>query len=81
MSNTMDPEAVDLAELTAAVRDRCGPRLAGAVVGRTRIRDEVVEQLACSQLEAENLVDTMIGRGFVVRDESGGSVEWVLASE
>jgi hypothetical protein len=40
----------------------------GAVVGRTRLRDAVAHELQCSQLQAEQLVDTMIGRGLLVAD-------------
>jgi len=37
---------------------------AGFVVGRTAIRDAVAAHLACSQLEAETIVDTLVGRGL-----------------
>jgi hypothetical protein len=80
MCPQLDPESIDLATLSASLRRACGPALAGAVVGRTRIRDEVVHQLCCSELEGELLVDTMIGRGFIRRREhSGGQIEWLIA--
>ena len=37
----------------------------GFVRGRTVLRDTVVASLGCSELEAEEVVDTMIGRGFL----------------
>jgi hypothetical protein len=69
MTERLDPESVDLAELTRVVRTRCGSELPGEIVGKTRIRDEVAAHLACSELEAELLVDTMVGRGFAKRRE------------
>jgi hypothetical protein len=35
----------------------------GAVVGRTALRNAVAAHLACSELEAEELVDTLVLRG------------------
>lgn len=61
-----DPEEIDLAvlarELVAVLRESS---LEGYVVGRTRLRDAVAGTLRCSQLDAERLVDTMVGRGFL----------------
>lgn len=75
----MNPENVDLAELARSIRTDCGPVVDGAVVGRTRMRDAVVRNLECSQLEAEQLVDTLIGRGFVSRrDAVDGRMEWLV---
>lgn len=79
MSERIDPESVDLAELARVVRARCGPALPGEVVGKTRIRDEVMAHLECSELEAELLVDTMVGRGFAKRSEQpDGLVVWEI---
>jgi hypothetical protein len=62
-------EEVDLAELTAALRDRFARASpTGYVVGRTALRDAVATMLSCSQLEAEDIVDTLIVRGFVRYD-------------
>jgi hypothetical protein len=59
-------EDVDLAELTASLRARfAGAPPAGYLDGRTVLRDAVVEQLECSTLEAEEIVDTLVARGFV----------------
>lgn len=70
-----DPESIDLAALTKYLRDKLGAAVAGSVVGRTRIRDEVVAHLGCSQLEGEQLVDTMIGRGFLVTSHSSNRLD------
>jgi hypothetical protein len=59
-------EEIDLAELTAALRSRfAGAAPVGYLVGRTALRDAVAQELGCSQLEAEEIVDTMVGRRFV----------------
>ncbi len=59
-------EDIDLAELTAALRSRFGgvPPV-GYLDGRTALRDAVAERLECSTLEAEEIVDTLVARGFV----------------
>jgi hypothetical protein len=67
MSDRFDPEGVDLAEVACFLRETFGERVAGAVTGRTVLRNEVLHSLHCSELEAEQLVDTMISRGFIVR--------------
>jgi hypothetical protein len=59
-------EAMDLAELA----DKLERKFAvapptGYLVGRTVLRDAIAEDLMCSQLQAEELVDTMIERGFL----------------
>jgi hypothetical protein len=60
-----DPEQIDLAALASHLRAAIGPQAAGNIIGRTSLRDAVAEHLACSQLEAERIVDTMVGRGFL----------------
>jgi hypothetical protein len=40
-----------------------GAPIEGSIVGRTALRDAVTEHLGCSQLEAEELVDTLIAGG------------------
>jgi hypothetical protein len=66
----LDPESVDLAHVARGLRAAFGPFVEGAVVARTLLRDEVVRLLACSQLEGENVVDTMVARGFLVQRET-----------
>jgi hypothetical protein len=59
-------EDVDLAALTEGLRRRFSevPPV-GYLEGRTALRDAVQSALACSQLEAEDLVETLVARGFV----------------
>jgi hypothetical protein len=66
-----DRELSELAALAQHVEQTVGRVVAGAVVGRTRIRDEVVRFLGISQLEAEELVDTMVVCGFLVLQSTG----------
>jgi predicted DNA-binding transcriptional regulator len=82
MSHDLDPEAVDLATLTSMLHDICGTSVASAVMGRTRLRNEVSRRLGCSLLTSETLVDTMIARGFVRQKvHSNGWVYWAIASK
>lgn len=67
------PEEVDLAVLTRQLKTRFAelpPQ--GYVLGRSEIRDAVVEILGCSQLQAEELVDTMISLGYARFEGSPG---------
>lgn len=80
MESRFSPEEIDLAAIAVLLRQKCGPSVEGPVMGRTRLRDEVVRHLGCSQLQGEAVIDTMIGRGFLVRTERpGGSIDWVIA--
>jgi len=46
--------------------DTFGPAApVGYLPGRTALRDAVVDHLECSQLQAEEVVDTMIVQGFL----------------
>jgi hypothetical protein len=65
MTQTFDLEGVDLAAMVSVLRRACGSSVMGAVVGRTRLRDEVTRQLGCSLLMGEMIIDTMISRGFI----------------
>jgi len=78
---TLDIEHVDLADLLEVLRTRA-TELEGEVTGRSQMRDVVAAHLGCSMLEAEELVDTLIARGFarVVRDPEG-RVGWRLTTE
>jgi hypothetical protein len=63
---TFEPENVDLAELASELRRVfAGRRPVGYLLGRTALRDAVVNVLSCSQLQAEEIVDTMIARDFL----------------
>lgn len=61
-----DPERIDLAQ-TARELERlfanAPPR--GYLLGKTMMRDAVARVYECSQLEAEQVVDTMVARGFL----------------
>ncbi len=58
-------EDLDLAELTRSLRARlAGSPPVGYLVGRTALRDAVTEELECSELVAEEIVDTLVARGF-----------------
>lgn len=57
---------VDLAELTSRLQARFGGAApVGYLDGRTALRDAVTEELGCSELEAEEVVDTLVAQGFV----------------
>ena len=73
-----DPESIDLAELSNELRAACGHCIEDVVVGRTVLRDEVASRLDCSMLEAEQLVDTLIARGFVRQGALGDGREGLL---
>lgn len=82
MPNTLDIETLDLAELASSLEQSLGARVAGAIAGRTAIRDALVSKLDCSELEAELLVDTLIARRFVVQQrQADGRVAWLLSAE
>ena len=79
MSQRFDPEGVDLAQVAMFLRDAFGERVAGAVIGRTALRNEVLRCLPCSELEAEQIVDTMIARGFIVpATQPDAPAGWVI---
>lgn len=78
---TLDVEQVDLAWLASTLQESLGAAIAGPLDGRTAMRDAAAEELGCSLLEAENVVDTLIARGFarLERDEEGREA-WRLES-
>jgi hypothetical protein len=60
------PEDIDLSELAETLRRTFGEQPPiGYLPGRTAFRDAIVSHVGCSQLEAEQLVDTMVTRGFL----------------
>jgi hypothetical protein len=73
-----DPESIDLAELTGELRDACGHTIEDVVIGKTLLRDEVVDRFHCSLLEAEQLVDTLIARAFVRQTKQSDGREWLV---
>jgi hypothetical protein len=62
----MITEDLDLAELTSELKRRLGPgEPVGYLRGKSLMRDYLVELTRFSQLEAEELVDTLEDRGFL----------------
>jgi hypothetical protein len=79
MQERFDPESVDLARVARALEATLGFRPVGAIVGRTHLRDAVVREFACSQLEGEQIIDTMVARGFLrQRQGPGGVIDWEM---
>lgn len=63
---TLSLEDLDLAELTRSLRERlAGSPPTGYLIGLTALRDAVTDELECSELVAEEIVDTLVARGFV----------------
>ncbi|HTV21286.1 MAG TPA: hypothetical protein VMG12_21515 [Polyangiaceae bacterium] len=76
----LDVESVDLDAVKGMLKHLCGTSVAGAVIGRTRLRDAVARHLGCSLLMAEQLVDTMIARGFISQQvHPDGWVYWAIS--
>ncbi len=63
----MDLEQIDLSDLAARIRGHIPPMEppVGYLRGRSYFRDVVVHELGCSDLEAEELVDTLEMRGYL----------------
>lgn len=80
-------EEIDLAVVSSALeRMFVGSPPEGYVRGRTAIRDALAQHLRCDEAEAERLVETMLGRGFLrfngdpgIAAESGEI--WIIRSE
>lgn len=65
----MIPEEIDLAELRSRLAERFGSaKPAGYVEGKGQLRAAVRALVGCSDLEAEQLVDTLEARGFIRYD-------------
>jgi hypothetical protein len=63
---TLRQESIDLGRVTSELtRVFAGKPPIGYLLGKTALRDAVTRFLACSQLEAEQIVDTMISRGLL----------------
>lgn len=69
-------EDIDLAELARFLRENVPATWRrGTLDGRTAIRDAVASHLGCSALIAENVVDTMVARGFLGLEGAVGDSE------
>jgi hypothetical protein len=63
----VDIEALDLEDLRDRIKSSFGDRRPmGYVPGKTAIRETVVQLLGCSDVEAENLVDTLESLHMIV---------------
>jgi hypothetical protein len=82
MRERFDPDSLDLAQITRSLRVSCGAFVEGAIVGRTLLRDQIADQVGCSLLVAEQIVDTLILRGFLLQSESlDGRTGWQIGRE
>jgi hypothetical protein len=80
----LDPESIDLLALAKDLASTFEGGTEGYVVGRTRLRDAVVQRLKCSELQAEELVDTLILRGLIEFDgdpTSADNGEWLIRTQ
>ncbi len=69
----MIPEEIDLADLRSRLVEHFGAlRPAGYVEGKGELRNAVRDLLDCSDLEAEQLVDTLEARGLIRYDGDPG---------
>jgi hypothetical protein len=84
MTNTLDIDSLDLRAVADFLAGAIGGGIvAGAVVGPTRLRDLLAGHLSCSMLEAERVLDTMIGLRLLVmrKDPEGGPPLWDVVLE
>jgi hypothetical protein len=81
-----DIESIDLAALAAELAGAFGGAAPeGYLRGRTALRDAVAAHLGCSDLMAEDLVETMISRGWLRFDgdptlASEGGGRWAISA-
>lgn len=62
----MNPEDIDLRQLTADLKDALGPgEPVGYLRGKSLMRDLLVDLKGFSQQEAEELIDTLELQGFL----------------
>jgi len=61
-----DPTSVDLQRLSESLQRLLkSPAVPGGMLeGKTVLREATMSLLSCSELEAENVVDTLVARGF-----------------
>lgn len=61
-----DPTSVDLQRLSTSLQRLLkSPVVPGSMLeGKTVLREATMSLLRCSELEAENVVDTLVARGF-----------------
>lgn len=77
-------EEMDLAGIASDLRRSFGDRPpTGYLPGKTAFRDAIMNKRDCSALEAEQIVDTMVARGFLRYQGSpsgaiDGSQPWTI---
>ena len=64
---TLDPESIDLLSLTRRLAADLGAEAipGGYLEGKTGARNLLLNYFGCSELEAEQVVDTLVARGFM----------------
>lgn len=64
---TLAPEEIDLLALTRRLAADLGSEAVpgGYLEGKTGVRSLLVKYFDCSELEAEQVVDTLVARGFM----------------
>ena len=63
---SLSVEQIDLVALADALRGQLGPAIVASYLrGKTVLRDTIVQLYGCSDLEAEDLVETLELQGFV----------------
>jgi hypothetical protein len=62
--------SIDLIWLTRRLHALfAGDSPVGSIVGRTKLRDAVITELDCSELEAESLIDTLVAQRWLVFEQ------------
>ncbi|HLT29284.1 MAG TPA: hypothetical protein VK013_04540 [Myxococcaceae bacterium] len=61
----MNLEDVDLSQVLDQLRPELGAGVVGYLRGKARMRDLLVERRGFSNLEAEQIIDTMEAQGFL----------------
>ena len=63
----MDIDSIDLAEIAGLIRGHItgGEPPVGYLLGRSYFRDVITHELRCSDVEAEQLVDTLEMNGYL----------------
>lgn len=64
---SLNPEEIDLLQLVRRLAaDLDSEAVPGSYLeGKTAVRDRLLLYFGCSELEAEQVVDTMVARGFL----------------
>ncbi|HMA94305.1 MAG TPA: hypothetical protein VKP30_16550 [Polyangiaceae bacterium] len=79
----LDLDSIDLKAVSNRLaHEVSGSLMEGYLEGKTAFRDQLVVALECSELEAEQLVDTLIAQGFLYFERAlDGTGEWQVRSD